>query len=288
MCCSYMVRVEGEEIEKIKEMGREDFLRDEEYLRKKDGYCLFLDSNRGCTIYTARPSQCRYYPFYFEIDQIDIDLSCPGVGRGKEVGSEVWRELEHCSSRHTELDESLYTGFSLLRVNPPLLSYLQRHSDEETNRELTDNFFTVTDSKGTHLANGKVRIYSFSLSKESVYIDGNRYQLCREQESYPILTKWEENLLKSYLSVWVKRKIYKKFVAISSSVSVCSQESVTVSIFTRMIRVLTSLTEILSNYWKGDISREEFFNEAIRALDGRLRENCRKVNFSLVSSVVSK
>lgn len=69
-----------------------------EYCVKTDGYyhlkdngdspdCLFL-KNKRCTVYEARPSQCRTWPFWPENMNAkswrkDVAAFCPGVGKGR-------------------------------------------------------------------------------------------------------------------------------------------------------------------------------------------------------------
>jgi len=57
--------------------------------RKKNGDCQFL-SNKKCSIYKARPTQCRTWPFWSENMKSknwnnEIAKFCPGVGKGKVV-----------------------------------------------------------------------------------------------------------------------------------------------------------------------------------------------------------
>ena len=53
-----------------------------------NGDCVFLDSEtRGCTIYTARPIQCRTWPFWTsnlksEATWKETCEACPGAGKG--------------------------------------------------------------------------------------------------------------------------------------------------------------------------------------------------------------
>jgi Fe-S-cluster containining protein len=62
-------------------------------LREKPGYdCIFLENGR-CSVYGARPLQCRTYPFWEEI--VDSEkawyeeaISCPGIGKGRNVPPE--------------------------------------------------------------------------------------------------------------------------------------------------------------------------------------------------------
>jgi Fe-S-cluster containining protein len=55
--------------------------------------CRFLDGTR-CTVYEARPTQCRTWPFWpenMDAKKWDADVAafCPGVGRGR-----LWTEAE--------------------------------------------------------------------------------------------------------------------------------------------------------------------------------------------------
>jgi Fe-S-cluster containining protein len=55
----------------------------------RDEYCPFLDrKSNGCTVYEARPVQCRTFPFW--VDMVDergwtaeAKTLCEGVGRGR-------------------------------------------------------------------------------------------------------------------------------------------------------------------------------------------------------------
>lgn len=59
-------------------------------LREKAGYdCVFLHDGR-CSVYAARPAQCRSYPFWDEILVSEESWKaearyCPGVGKGRPV-----------------------------------------------------------------------------------------------------------------------------------------------------------------------------------------------------------
>jgi uncharacterized protein len=61
------------------------------HLKEKKGIseCLFL-KNKKCSIYTARPTQCRTWPFWSENMNAkkwnkDISKFCPGIGKGKII-----------------------------------------------------------------------------------------------------------------------------------------------------------------------------------------------------------
>jgi len=43
--------------------------------------CIFLEPQKGCLIYAARPSQCRTFPFwnYFRTCKEELLIQCPGI-----------------------------------------------------------------------------------------------------------------------------------------------------------------------------------------------------------------
>ncbi len=59
-------------------------------LREKENYdCVFLTKD-GCSIYSARPLQCRTYPFWRSVIESEESwkkesASCPGIGRGSLI-----------------------------------------------------------------------------------------------------------------------------------------------------------------------------------------------------------
>ena len=59
--------------------------------------CRFLDDKR-CTIYEARPTQCRTWPFWPEhmgakAWDTEVTKFCPGVGKGRLYSADEIREL---------------------------------------------------------------------------------------------------------------------------------------------------------------------------------------------------
>lgn len=59
---------------------------------KPNNDCIFL-SEQGCSVYEARPTQCRTYPFWehlVEEDRLWMEEAreCPGIGRGPLVDPE--------------------------------------------------------------------------------------------------------------------------------------------------------------------------------------------------------
>ena len=65
------------------------------YLHLKEininGNCQFLE-NKKCSIYTARPMQCRIWPFWKENMNVkkwneEVINFCPGIGKGKLISA---------------------------------------------------------------------------------------------------------------------------------------------------------------------------------------------------------
>lgn len=98
-CCTgesgyiYISKQEMKKIAKLLEINLKDFI--DEYLYKKDykysikerqngdsHECIFYDaSSNGCTIYDARPTQCKTFPFwdYYKTRVDELKLECPGI-----------------------------------------------------------------------------------------------------------------------------------------------------------------------------------------------------------------
>jgi uncharacterized protein len=57
-------------------------------VERPGGDCIFWDRSAGCTVYEARPVQCRTWPFWPENIESpeawdDVTRVCPGSGRGQ-------------------------------------------------------------------------------------------------------------------------------------------------------------------------------------------------------------
>lgn len=65
------------------------------------GSCIFLDHTQRCSIYAARPAQCRTYPFWPEIAGnrrawLRERQRCEGIGRGSAVPlAQILRALKN-------------------------------------------------------------------------------------------------------------------------------------------------------------------------------------------------
>ena len=62
----------------------------------KNGNCMFL-KDKKCSIYKARPTQCRTWPFWSEnlsVKKWNVEISkfCPGIGKGRIISKEEIRK----------------------------------------------------------------------------------------------------------------------------------------------------------------------------------------------------
>ena len=92
----WLTVAEGDAIAAFLGTDRETFFR--RYVRrveqrfalldKSNGDCIFWKDGAGCTVYEARPSQCRTFPFWPETltDKAawdEVCEFCPGAGEGR-------------------------------------------------------------------------------------------------------------------------------------------------------------------------------------------------------------
>jgi Fe-S-cluster containining protein len=83
----------GEPVEEVRGLytRRAKFSRT---LREKDnGDCVFYDREKGCTIYSVRPPQCRTWPFWESNVKTaeawdETQRICPGSGHGELIPAE--------------------------------------------------------------------------------------------------------------------------------------------------------------------------------------------------------
>jgi hypothetical protein len=75
-------------------------------VEKPNHDCVFYTKERGCTVYEARPGQCRTYPFWARILRTRADWDaeaprCPGIGPEAPLvpGAEVRRALDDDARR---------------------------------------------------------------------------------------------------------------------------------------------------------------------------------------------
>lgn len=123
-CCSGapgFVWVSGEEIAAMAETMamdessfRDKFVRRvgarESLIEYSDGDCIFLDPDtRGCMVYTARPTQCRTWPFWDSNVESPTSWKktcevCPGAGKGQLYSLS---QIELARKRALDVDDEL-------------------------------------------------------------------------------------------------------------------------------------------------------------------------------------
>lgn len=60
---------------------------------KANGDCVFYEHGAGCTVYAARPTQCRTWPFWESTTETPANWkrtrrTCPGAGHGELIPAE--------------------------------------------------------------------------------------------------------------------------------------------------------------------------------------------------------
>ncbi|NQU68299.1 MAG: YkgJ family cysteine cluster protein [Candidatus Marinimicrobia bacterium] len=122
-CCKYsdaVVYVTDEEISSIARYltsPEEDFVlnyitafRGKLVLKSKVDACIFLEDDR-CIVYSARPKQCRTFPFWPDILKSrvrwsQVSESCEGMDQGKQYTAEEIREILNESKTVNGLDQT--------------------------------------------------------------------------------------------------------------------------------------------------------------------------------------
>jgi uncharacterized protein len=83
-------QLRGESVEEVTALHTRWTDRGRTLREKLDGDCVFYDRKAGCTIYPARPPQCRTWPFWEsnvetpEAWRHTCDI-CPGSGHGELI-----------------------------------------------------------------------------------------------------------------------------------------------------------------------------------------------------------
>ncbi|MFC2074972.1 YkgJ family cysteine cluster protein [Bdellovibrionota bacterium] len=96
----YLTKLDIDRLSKHLNMSKTRFLR--QFTQQLDGEriikdpsrdCIFFEASR-CTVYKARPKQCRTWPFWGESLTKDrwkeIKKICPGIGKGKKYS---WADI---------------------------------------------------------------------------------------------------------------------------------------------------------------------------------------------------
>jgi Fe-S-cluster containining protein len=92
LCCSYRVLLSSMDQHRLRStFGNHapKFWQHEDsgtaLIREAD-FCILLDTDQRCSRYEHRPDYCRTYPYIwttYEKTELDVDLSCPGLGYGE-------------------------------------------------------------------------------------------------------------------------------------------------------------------------------------------------------------
>jgi Fe-S-cluster containining protein len=90
----------GESVEEVSGLYTRMSLGRRTLREKANGDCVFYKSGAGCTVYEARPRQCRTWPFWasnLESPEAweQTEANCPGSGRGELIpAEEITRRLK--------------------------------------------------------------------------------------------------------------------------------------------------------------------------------------------------
>jgi hypothetical protein len=89
-----------ESIDEVRDLYTRPTPRGRTLREKANGDCVFYDRQAGCTVYPARPAQCRTWPFWESNVATPEDWQrtcavCPGSGRGELISAEeITRRLK--------------------------------------------------------------------------------------------------------------------------------------------------------------------------------------------------
>jgi Fe-S-cluster containining protein len=103
------------------------------------GFCFCLDRHQRCTVHQARPEHCRVYPYLwttYDGMELDVDLSCPGLGQGEAIPKE-WRQAPvEPPEQRAQRERAVHAIESMLRAqqryaSPKMLAALGAHFLDE-------------------------------------------------------------------------------------------------------------------------------------------------------------
>jgi len=269
-CCGYKVSVLEDDITRLEGAGmaRADFLDTDRdpaagfagCMRKRDGSCVLLDEGRRCRRYEERPLYCRLYPYvreaYVSI-QLDVDLSCPGVGQGEPVSDAELAEI-------VAADDAATNHEAVLRY---------RRDERETAERLLG--YRARQSPFDEIASGIMSAAEGGLS-------GLREALSSDRETAggdEAFSTDAEGVLADYLVFWSRRQAVWRWCdafAVSTA-GVPSRADA-------MARFLTEADGTISAR-AGEIAGEDAIGadhviEAIRECDSSLRTYCHSFRMS--------
>jgi Fe-S-cluster containining protein len=95
-----LARFRGETVEEVTALYTRVVDGRRSLREKANGDCVFFDRREGCTVYPARPRQCRTWPFWESNVDTPADWErtcavCPGSGKGEVISAEeITRRLK--------------------------------------------------------------------------------------------------------------------------------------------------------------------------------------------------
>ena len=289
LCCSYKVHLRQGDLDVLSNCSQANIdLTSNDALPRQNGFCKFLNPTNRCAIYEHRPSYCRTFPFYLEDDgQIDIDLSCPGIGAGPTIDDEYLTNLyrTHRSPRRVNntdlLDPTTHqpllknlpgyqspaefqkTGLDwcaeLANVDSALQIAQSARSRAESNKLITNaapqlfaDFFTLTHSFNAHMdPDGKLTKYAVCLNDTTLSIDAQQYCLTPDRNQHLPIDPAAANIIKEYLPLWFRRGIFHRFCMLNtlSAPMLHSVTTVAFSFIATLVETLISTTDVLATHW---------------------------------------
>jgi Fe-S-cluster containining protein len=283
-------------------------------LPKNGRFCSFLKNDSRCTIYENRPHYCRTFPFYIESDfEVDIDLSCPGVGRGNLLGEDYFAQLcqaneQECAAGKSNSCDFLNKAFLQGRLDPvrqadfvkmgvewfdsacddsfyemadsALVFSRQQMPTSVDVPELFNDFFDLTNCMNVHFTSETAfRRYAFGVKDNRLTVDGYRYPLDSRHDQFG-----QEGLdiVREYMKIWFKRSIFYKFCVFCSSEApmLYTPVSIAFEFAANLLKKIGEVSCILTTHWSlndDQINEVDMLKEAVRLFDGRLRTKCRSV-----------
>jgi len=101
--------------EKLVRINKKEFKFKFFMIRQQKGACIFLQEHE-CRIYSARPFQCRQFPFWYELFNNkriyrEIQKTCQGFGKGRKYNAE---EIEQRLTQDNQYRLKLYKNSDFL------------------------------------------------------------------------------------------------------------------------------------------------------------------------------
>ncbi|HET6455790.1 MAG TPA: YkgJ family cysteine cluster protein [Armatimonadota bacterium] len=296
LCCSYKVALLPGDAERIERLGyQQGRFACDGALQKDDGFCVFLEEDRRCSIYDERPGLCRSFPFFLEDDgSIDIDLSCPGVDRGPEIepvfgyeaGGAIDKKTAGRLPNYLPFEKFREIGLDWCRANarPDSLGELLLSAQDQirrANRMPIRGFaglLEITDCMNTHITADGITTYPFFLRDESVIIVDRTYPMTIQEMPAECVEAFVD-----YLRTWFGRYVFYRFCLACSAGMPTTLRPMGMAFYFagQLVERISGLTAVLIQRWDQDDM--ESMKEAIRAIDGRLRTKCRSAQIQIVT-----